>query len=53
MVEQVKNKKSHSGLGAWFGDEDRDMFGLRLLNKKHLSLQNVILVSNTYSIFLI
>ena len=37
MVEQVKNKKSHS----WHGlriKTSGDMLGLRLLNKKHIYL---------------
>jgi hypothetical protein len=37
MVEQGKNKKSHSEHGLRMMIS-RDMFGLRLLNKKHLWL---------------
>jgi hypothetical protein len=38
MVEQVKNKKSHLGHGLRIKTSG-DMFGLRLLNKKHLYLR--------------
>ncbi len=37
MVEQVKNEKSHSEHGLRMKTLG-DMFGLRLLNKKHLYL---------------
>ncbi len=49
MVEQVKNKKSHSGHGLRI--KTGDMLGLRLLNKKHIYLTNVILVSKYISHF--
>jgi hypothetical protein len=47
IVGLVKKKKSYLGHGSlMIIGIDQDTFGCRLLNKKHLSYNNAILISN-------